>query len=160
MKPYLLGSGAVLLALAAHADNRHERMAEMEYVDAAQCHVAIDSRVLSIMPMLALAWLEAKDPPAQQRARDAFHIALKRGCDINAADLGGMHALNLAILANRADIATELLAHGADPALKIESREALFNGLDSFTLLETLEKLDSDTDRKRIRTLLESRQAQ
>lgn len=157
MNKIILLSGVALLAHAVHANDRQTRMMDIEYVDDQQCIVAIDNTILSIMPMLALAWLEAQDVDSRTRARDAFHTALKRHCDINAPDLGGLNALNLAILANNADITLELLTHGADPNRRIESRDPLFHDKTSHTLLDTLEQLDPQTDRTRIRNALATR---
>lgn len=157
MKKVLISGGAALLALAASADERQTRMMDMRYVDEQQCFMALDNRVLAITPMLALAWLEATDDAARKRARDAFYTAIERGCDINAPDLGGMNALNLAIVANNAAVVTELLTHGADPARVIESRDTLFNGKDSFTLLDALAGLDESIDRTRVKNALATR---
>lgn len=153
----ILASLAALPPGAAAQDGKRlQRMKEMAYVDEKQCFIAIDSNVVSIMPMLALAWLEAESAEKQKRAQEAFDIARQRGCDINAADFAGLSALNHAILRNHADMVQYLLTHGADPDTAIESKDA-FNGLTAFTLLDALEKLEPGADRKRVRAALDTR---
>lgn len=155
MKRILLIS-ALVLGLGAQAqDNaRLQYMGDMEYVDEARCYIALDSSVQSVIPMLALAWLEASDASQKSRIQEAFDVALVRGCDINAANFNGLAALHLAIIKGDGDFVQYLLAHGADPKLHIESTTVELNGLNSFTLLELLQEKDSAVDRRHVQKAL------
>lgn len=133
---------------------------EMEYVDAARCFMAADSTVMSVMPLLADAWVNAADADARQRAQEAFSVALARDCDIDAVDFSGLSALNLAIAKGDAEVALYLLTHGADPWRKISTQDARFDGLDSFALLDVLQELDAQTDRAAVRAVLDARKAE
>lgn len=155
MKTLLLCALAILPGAYAHADTRQQLMSEMEYVDAQQCHIAVDSSVVSIMPMLAQAWTDAQGEN-RERARQAFEIALARGCDLNAADFRGLTALHYAILAGDSLVLAYLLEQGADPKRIIEgSGELQLDGLDSLGLLERLEKSGAPIDSAKLRDLLQ-----
>lgn len=155
---FLISALALSLGAQAQDNARLQYMADMEYVDEARCHIALGNNVQSVIPMLALAWLETADASQKDRIREAFAIAVARGCDINAANFDGLSALHLAILKGDGDIVQYLLTHGADPKLRIESTAVELNGLDSFTLLELLQEKDSGVDRRRVREALATRQ--
>lgn len=156
---YAVFASALALSLGAQAQDyaRLQQMADMEYVDEARCHIALDSNVQSVMPMLALAWLEAGEVSQRNRIREAFDVALARGCDINAANVDGLAALHLAIIHGDGEVVQYLLSHGADPARVIDSAIAELNGLNSFALLEWLAEQDAATDRRRVREALATR---
>ena len=158
-RPLVFAICLLAAPFGAATDSREQMMRDMSYVDEQQCFIAMNSNVVSIMPMLALAWLKAEQAENRQKAREAFHVALSRGCDINAADFAGLAPLHHAIIANDADMVRYLLDNGANPALAIDSREAVFNGLNSFALLDMLEKLDGNVDRKVLRGVLQARKA-
>lgn len=159
MKHILLAS-ALALCLGAQAQEnvRSQSMADFEYVDEAQCHIAIDSQVQSVLPMLAIAWLQASETAQKARICEAFDVALARGCDINAANFDGLAALHLAIIQGDGDLVQYLLTHGADPKRAIDSATSELNGLNAFTLLERLQEKDSATDRRRVQEALATRQ--
>lgn len=150
----------IICALSGLAGANQAALTEMEYVDAARCFMAADSAVMSVMPLLADAWVNAADADARQRAQEAFSVALARDCDIDAVDFSGLSALNLAIAKGDAEVALYLLTHGADPWRKISTQDARFDGLDSFALLDVLQELDAQTDRAAVRAALEARKAQ
>ncbi|MDO5090582.1 MAG: ankyrin repeat domain-containing protein [Cardiobacteriaceae bacterium] len=157
MKRILISALALSLGAYAQENTRLQQMAEMEYVDEARCHIAISNSVQSVIPLLALAWLEAGDSTQKNRIREAFDVALARGCDINAASLDGLNALHLAVIKGDGELVQYLLAHNADPGQTISSNDPHFNGLNSHTLLEWLEKEEPTTDRKRVKEMLDSK---
>lgn len=150
----------LICALPGLAGANQAALTDMEYVDAARCFIAADSTVMSVMPLLADAWINAADAGARQRAQEAFSVALARGCDIDAADVSGLSALNLAIARGDGEVALYLLTHGADPRRKMSTQDARFDGLDSFALLDVLQELDAQTDRAAVRAALEARKAE
>lgn len=154
-KILLISVLAILPGAYANDSARQQLMSSMEYVDAQQCHIAVNSSVVSIMPILAQAWIESAGE-ARERARNAFAIALQRGCDINAADFNGLAALHHAILANDILVAEYLLQHGADRKRSIEgSGELQLDGLDSLALLDKLEASGAPIDSSAWRKLLQ-----
>ena len=86
-------------------------------------------------------------------ATASFLIEL--GCDANQHNMTGHTALHEAILYNEPDVVRFLLAHGADPAVMIEtpdnepiSSRRLFSGMDSIRFTEELQLSSPESENR------------
>ncbi|MDH3646891.1 MAG: ankyrin repeat domain-containing protein [Gammaproteobacteria bacterium] len=88
---------------------------------------------------------------------------IELGCDIDQHSLIGHTAMHEAILYNEPDVVRFLLAHGADPAVTIETPESelspsrrYFSGMDSIGFATALQERSPVTNRDEILSLLTS----